>query len=123
MMSLSTFQRNNLLVGTKLAAELSPFLPDRMAFVVVGSYVQTLRGAARPPKTLNVDQPNLRFWIRKYEIDRSYLESDLDITDYNLVDSMYLNDIQTVEELENELRKYIQDFSLLEVSWKVKNPL
>lgn len=119
----STFQRNNLIIGTELAAELPSSSPEKRAFVVVGGYIQTSSGATSPPKVLNVEQPNLRFWVRKYEVDRSALENHLDITDHDLIDSIYLNNIQTIEDLEVELEKYIQDFSLLQVAWKVDNPL
>lgn len=123
MSRFSIFQNNNLFTGVELAAELLPTSPERRAFVVVGAYIQTLRGATSPSTTLNVDKPDLRFWLRKYEVNRSYLENDWDITDHDLVDSIYLNNIQTLESLEAELEKYIQDFSIMEVAWKVDNPV
>ena len=123
MSRLSTFQQNNLFVGTQLAAELPCLYPERRAFVVIGAYIQTSQGVLKPSKALNADRSDIRFWIRKYEIEKSSLEKDLDITDDNLIDSIYLSNIHSLEELESELEKYIQDFSLMEVAWKVGNPL
>jgi hypothetical protein len=123
MSRFSTFQNNNLFTGVELAAELPSTSPERRAFVVVGAYIQTSRGATSPSTVLNVDKPDLRFWLRKYEVNKSYLENDWDIVDHDLVDSIYLNNIQTLESLEAELEKYIQDFSIMEVAWKVDNPL
>ena len=122
MDKLSVFQKNNLFTGTNLAIELPASASDRRAFLVIGAYTQTSRGAVRPSTVLNVDQSDLRFWIRKYEIERSYLETDLDITDHDFIDSVYLNNIQSLEELEFELGRYIQDLSSLENAVKVSNP-
>jgi|SRR5579875_1470396 hypothetical protein len=84
MSRLSTFQQNNLFVGTQLAAELPCLYPERRAFVVIGAYIQTSQGVLKPSKALNADRSDIRFWIRKYEIEKSSLEKDLDITDDNL---------------------------------------
>ncbi|MBA2392724.1 MAG: hypothetical protein H0V70_08255 [Ktedonobacteraceae bacterium] len=123
MNKLSTFQRNNISIGTDLAAEIRSFSPELRTFVVIGAYIQTSSGATNPSKSLNVEQRNLRFWIRKYDVLKEYVESDKYLTDKDLVNSIYVKDIYTIEQLENELEKYIQDFSFLEVAWKVDNPL
>ena len=123
MNKLNIFQRNNLFVGTQLAVELPCISPERRAFVVIGAYIQTSRGAKKPPKVLNADRSDVRFWLRKYEVKKSDLENHLDITDHDLIDSIYLDDIQSIEQLETTLEMYIQDFSLMEVAWKVDNPV
>lgn len=122
MNRLNTFQRNNLIIGTELAVEIQPSLPERRAFVVIGSYIQTPSGPRKPLKSLNIEQSNLRFWIRKYEIDKIHMEVAKYITQDDLLSSTYLKDIQTIESLEIELGKYLQDFSLMEVAWKVDAP-
>lgn len=122
MSRFSIFQENTLFIGTVLAAELPSSSPEKRAFVVIGAYEQTSRRAKKPPKALNADRSDMRFWIRKYEISRVYMEKNLDITDNDLSDSIYLKDIQSLDHLETELGKYIQDFSLMEVEWKVDNP-
>jgi hypothetical protein len=123
MGNLNIFQRNNLLTGTHLAAEVPSTSPDLRAFVVVGAYVQDQTKSSKPARILNVDQDNLRFWLRKYEVNRQDLAIDKDITEKDLLRPVYLRDIQTIEDLEDTLEKYIQDFSVLQVSWKVDNPL
>ena len=100
---LNTFQRNNLITGTHLAAEIRPSSSERRAFVVIGAYLQAQSGPVKPLKSLNIEQDNLRFWMRKYEINKDLMEIAKDITDDDLLNAIYLNNIQTLEELENEL--------------------
>lgn len=123
MANLTTFQRNNLLIGTRLAAELQASSPELRAFVVIGAYAQTQSGPRRPSKILNAEQDNLRFFLSKYEVSRHALAMDEYISDKNLIDAIYIHDIQSIDQLEQELAQYIQDFSRMEVSWKVDNPL
>ncbi len=123
MGKLNTFQKNNLFIGTHLAAEVPSTSPDLRAFVVVGAYLQDQTKFSKPARSLNVDQDRLRFWLRKYEVNRHDLEIDKDITEKDLLHSVHLRNIQTIEELEEALEKYIQDLSALQVSWKIANPL
>jgi hypothetical protein len=61
---LDTRQRNNLLTGNSLAAELPATSPERRAFVVVGAYRDVGRpGGARVSRFLNADQSDVRFWL------------------------------------------------------------
>lgn len=107
---LSTFQRNNLITGTDLAAEIPSSSPELRAFVVVGAYVWAPSGhAKRPSKFLNAEQDGLRFWVRKYEVKKSDIERW--ITHADLLNSVYLDEILSIEQLEHE------------VAWKVDNPL
>jgi hypothetical protein len=122
MDNLTTFQCNNLLTGTRLAAELQASSPELRAFVVIDAYVQTQSRAKRPSKILNADHDTLRFFLRKYEVSRHALAMDEDISDENLVHAIYIFDIQSIDQLEQELAQHIQDFSRMEVSWKVDNP-
>ena len=122
MKNLDTFQKNCIVTGTGLAAEIPSTSSELRAFVEIGSYTKTLRGAAKPSKFLNVDDSNLRFWIRKYEARKKDIENDLDITQDELINSIYVNDIQSIEDLEAEIGKYLGDFSLLQVKWKVDAP-
>ena len=122
MNKLNTFQRNNLITGTDLAAEIPSSSPELRAFVVIGAYARTPSGhAKRPSKFLNAEQNDLRFWIRRYEVKKSDIEKW--ITTADLLNSVYLNEILSIEQLEREVEQYIQDFSLLEATWKVDNPL
>ena len=123
MGNLTTFQRNNLLIGTRLAAELQASSAELRAFVVIGAYAQTQSGPKSPSKMLNAEQDTLRFWLRTYEVSRHALAMDEDIIDEDLIHEIYIHDIQSIEQLEQELAQYIQDFSCMEVSWKIDNPL
>jgi hypothetical protein len=106
-----------------MTAELQASSPELRAFVVIGAYVQTQSGPRRPSKMLNAEQDNLRFWLRKYEVSRYALAMDEDISDEDLIHAIYIHDIQSIDQLEQELAQHIQDFSCMEVSWKVDNPL
>ena len=123
MTTLNTFQRNNLVTGNDLAAELQASSPELRAFVVIGAYVQTQSRAKRPSKMLNADHDTLRFFLRKYEVRRRALEMDEDISDDELIHAIDIHDIQSIDQLEQELVIYIQDFACMEVSWKIDNPL
>jgi hypothetical protein len=123
MANLTTFQRNNLIIGTRLAAELQASSPELRAFVVIGAYRQTPSGPKRPSKMLNAEHDTLRFWLRKYEVSRQALAMDEDIIDEDLIHDIYIRDIQSIDQLEQELAQHMQDFSRMEVSWKVDNPL
>ncbi len=120
MNEFTLFQRNNLISGTRLAGEIQSSAPHLRAFVSVGSYVQTPHGAARPSKSLNIDKSNLRFVLRKYEVDKQKI--GIDIIDEDLVDSIYINDIKSIEQLEDIVRDYLQNFSVLDVAWKSDAP-
>jgi hypothetical protein len=124
MDSFNPFQRNNLITGIHLATEIQSSSPGLRAFVVVGAYIQSSSGKhAKPSKSLNVEQDNLRFWLRRYEVNRNLLETDKYIADQDLLNPVYIEDIKSIEQLEAELWKYSGDFSLMVVAWKVDNPL
>src|SRR5258706_13779896 len=112
MSKLNTFQRNNLITGNDLAAEIQASSPELRAFVVIGADLQTQSGPTKPLKYLNAEQDNLRFWMRKYEINKYYIEIGKYVINEDLLNDIYLNNIQTIDDLENELGKYLQDFSL-----------
>jgi hypothetical protein len=120
MKRLNTFQINCLIIGTNLAVEIQASSPEHKAFIVIGSYIP--KGAGKHSKALNADHSSLRFWLRKYEIESADVESTEDTTDHDLLSSIYLDDIPTIEELEAILGKYLHDFSLMEAAWKVRVP-
>jgi len=126
MKALTTRQRNNLLVGNDLAVEIPALAPDCRAFVVIGAYRDDHEGlgGSRVSNYLNAsDQEDVRFWFRKYEIETVYIENDWDVAESDLQDSLFKNDIASVEELEQILGVYLEDFSGLDVSWRHDNPV
>ena len=122
MKNLDTFQKNCLITGTCLAAEIPSSCSELKAFVIIGSYTKTDHGTAKPSKLLNVDDENLRFWIHKYEVRSSDIDKGIAIDNEQFINSVHVKDIKGIGELENKLAKYIQDFSLLKVGWKVDYP-
>jgi hypothetical protein len=111
---LNMRQKNNLLIGNDLAAEVTASNNDFRAFVSIGSYLPSPGGGRRPSKILNAkNQDKIRFWLRKYEIHKDYIENMWDVTDNNLRNSSFRNEISSLDELEAELGKYLEDFSQL----------
>lgn len=70
---------------------------------------------------MRIGWENLRFWLRTYEVHKHDIDKYL--TDRDLVNSIYISEIQSIEQLEKELEKYVPDFALMQVAWKVDNPL
>lgn len=107
-------QKNNLLVGNGLAAEIPSSNNDFRAFVSVGSYLPSKGGGLRPSKMLNAaNQDQIRFWLRKYEIHNDYIKNMWDVSENVLRNSYFINEIPNLEELEVKLEKYLEDFSQL----------
>ncbi|GCE14138.1 hypothetical protein [Tengunoibacter tsumagoiensis] len=120
MHSFDIFQNNNLLTGNDLAIEIPSSSEKLRAFIIVGSYAQTPLGPKKPSRVLNIEHPEQRFWMLKYEIDKSAISShDVSIEEYQLKDFIYINDILSIKELEEKLQEYVQDFSSFCVPWKM----
>lgn len=125
MKKLSTKQHNNLIAGNSLAVEVSSTSDDMRAFVVISAYrYDENRVGINVSRFLNDrDKDNTLFWLRKYEVKKEYIENEWDVSDEELVNSVFINDIKNMEELENELSKYLDDYSGLDVEWKCENPI
>jgi hypothetical protein len=128
MHKFSTFQQNNLIVGTGLAAEIPSSALELRAFIVIGSYALRPKGesklsnmfgpVSRPSKFLNRDHSDLRFRVHKYEIDKKYMGTSYEIALEQLAESIVKRDILNMEQLEKEVAIYLDDFSCLVVVWK-----
>lgn len=121
MSRLNVKQINNLLIGNSLAMEIAATSMERRAFVTIGAY--DANQGLYISKFLNNNKRNLLFYLRKYEIDKRYIENGWDVSADELVNSLHIVDIKSIEELEMELEKYIDDFSELDVEWRRDNPL
>jgi hypothetical protein len=106
-------QRNTLLVGTRLAMEIPSTSESRRAFIVVGAY---RKGSGNLSKFLNNDKGDIRFYFRKYEIEKIYIERDWDVSDDELVNSIHVKNIENIDKLEEELSKYVRTFLILLLS-------
>jgi len=118
-------QCNNLSIGTALAVEIPSTFEDSRAFVSISAYCYNEMGTtAKVSKFLNgKDKKNMFFSLRKYEVRKEYIENDWDVCDEELLNSVFITDIKSIEELENELSKYLNDYSKLDGAWKCDNPL
>lgn len=124
-MKLDTKQKNNLLTGVKLATELKASLTNLRKFITIYGYTydddnkyKTLSKALKPHL-----EEEVYFELRCYEIPIEYYENSWDVTEDDLINEIYKDDIKGVEELEIELKNYIQDFSVLKPVWYCDNLL
>jgi len=125
MQKLDTRQINNLITGNALAIELLSASDNLRAFLVIGAYIRTDHlGETQVSKYLNgEDKSRMLFWLRKYEIEKEYIENDWDVSDDELINSIHIKDIKDIDSLEIELSEYLYDYSGLDVEWKCDNPI
>ncbi|MFP4978645.1 hypothetical protein ACE6ED_24780 [Paenibacillus sp. CN-4] len=97
-----------ILPSLTLALEISSSSVEKRAFVVVSA-------VERGGELNTADPSNMKYWLRKYEIPIEYLENDWDVSDDELMNSIHIEDILGLENLEKELSKYITDFSKMDV--------
>lgn len=125
MTNFSLKQKNNLVTGNILAVEIPASSDELRCFITIGAYKLNERGTAlKVSKLLNCNDKNeIQFWLRKYEVKKEYINNEDDISCDQLINSIYIKNIENVELLESELSKYISDFSELDVEWKCDNPI
>lgn len=117
MQKFTLIQRNNLVTGMTLVAELASVYEDHRAFVTLWAS----KGASR---FLNTVQPEkIVFCLRRYDVKCAYIDNDWDVTDDELTDSVHLVDIKGLSTLESVLSVYLDDFAKLDGSWRRDNPL
>lgn len=117
MQLLDVRQRNNLLTGNELAAELPPSTSGRRAFIVVGAYREVgIPGGAPVSKYLNSDQSDVRFWLRKYEVDMDSINQGKKLSEEDAYNHVLRTGIPSVAAVEAELAKYLDDFSHLGIA-------
>lgn len=113
-----TKQLNNLYTGRILQAETPASTASHRAFVSVGAYLGDFSRPQPVSKFLNADRNNVHFWLRVNEIMIQDIEQlgnvDYERTVFSLVD------IHSLEELKDELGKYLDDFSLLSTDYRAR---
>jgi len=123
MNKLTIKQINNLVTGNTLAVETISSSPDMRAFVVIAAYRLDEKGMGyRVSKFLN-NNDNIFFWLRKYELKNEYIDNDWDVSEEELVNSFFVNNINSIEELESLLSNFLDDYSKLDIEWKCENPV
>ena len=120
---LTIEQRNNLLVGSHLAAELPSSSDDTRVWVEVSAYsaLSTPQHWVPVSKFLNADRSDQRYQLRWCEIEKGYRDYPLD-WDHFVRQETEIQDLISIEALEDELAKYLDDFSRLEVAWHTESP-
>lgn len=102
--------------GSGLATEIIASSEDYRAFIKIK--------AINSSGFINSsDIENIKFWLRKYEIRKEFIDNDWDVSDDELINSVYINDIIGIQQLEQVLSKFLNNFALLDVEWKCDNPL
>ena len=124
-MKLSIKQINDLITGCTLAAELKPTDSRLRHFITVFGYELSIEGHYREiTKTISEQKvQSTYFQIRDYEIPVEYYDNGLEISDSILESDRILEGICGIYNLEEELTRYLSDFSLLIPEWKCGNPL
>ena len=120
-MGLNAKQINDLSTGVKLATELKSSGINLRKFLTILGYIRSENGkAVTPDKYLKPDKINsLLFEVRIYELPLEYYTNNWDVTDDDLVNDIYMDDIKGLEKLESILNDYITDFSELKPEWLV----
>ncbi len=124
-MKLDTRQINNLYTGVKLATELRATNDNLRKFLTVQGYSYDVNGEIIEfNKILNKNILNdIYFELRCYEISVDYYINHWDVTEDNLINEIYQDDIKGIDALELQLKKYIEDFSVLKPEWYCDNLL
>ena len=111
-------QTNNLMIGNALAAELKPSGETLRCFIVVGELKKkekTYLNKLTPEESI--------FYLMKYEVDKTYIDNDWDVTSDEIVNSIYITGIKGLKALEKELLKHIESLIVLVPEWKTESPL
>ncbi|MCI8749453.1 MAG: hypothetical protein HFH67_16605 [Lachnospiraceae bacterium] len=124
-LKLDTRQINNLYTGVKLATELRATNDNLRKFLTVQGYSYDVNGEIIEfNKILNKNILNdIYFELRCYEISVDYYINHWDVTEDNLINEIYQDDIKGIDALELQLKKYIEDFSVLKPEWYCDNLL
>ncbi len=109
---LDTFQVNMLLTGRDLYAALPQAPEGRLVFLNVWGYEHAPDHPwGRPPSIfLNADHSGVRFGVRVFEVDRAAVHAGYDDAERDLV---FRNEITSLDELQQALATYLDDFSAL----------
>jgi hypothetical protein len=120
---LTIEQRNNLLVGNHLAAELPSPLDDTRMWIEISAYSSQSTPQRWVPvsKFLNADRSDQRYKITWCEIETAYIHDWMNSDPY-IRQQSEVRDLMTIEALEAEIAKYLDDFSHLQLSRKTESP-
>jgi hypothetical protein len=112
---LDTWQTNMLLTGKPLGAEIPAPTANCRAFLNVSSYCEGADSAKRPSIFLNGDHSDVRFELRVVEVANEYVGNPVVGWDWDLYERELAKQsgIASIDELEQVLHSYLDDFSSL----------
>ncbi len=115
-MHFSQKQINELNVGTSLATEIIAQKGMRK-FIHICSYIKDLEGGHKSVRNRGCnDNSRLYYSIVIYSISSDVIESDWNIGE-NIIYHYRAMDIKEILTLENQIKEYLDDLSLLLPSW------
>ena len=122
-MKLNLLQRNHLRTGVRLVAELSPSQINHRKFITIAGYRYDTAGRRIVlTKALNSTTcEELFFEVFCYEISNDYYVNNWDVSKEELLCVANVEDIHGVENLEAEIKNYVQDISILVPEWHCDN--
>jgi hypothetical protein len=121
--NLTIHQCNNQLFGNPIAAKLPASFGDVRAWVEARAYsIQSTSSHWVPvSKFLTADRSDQRYQLRWCEIEKGYRDYSL-VWDHHVRQETQIQDLISIEALEDELTKFLDDFSRLEVAWHTESP-
>ena len=115
-MHLSKKQVNELNVGTSLATEIIAEKRKRK-FIHVCSYMKDLEGRHKSARNRECNSKSVLYYgIVVYSICSDIIENDWDIGE-NIIYHYKVMDIKEIVTLENQIKMYLDDLSVLLPSW------
>jgi hypothetical protein len=127
--NLNINQKNLLLSGNNLAAELPSTLTGHRCFLIIHPYILVDKYGSivtqKPTKVLNEEgkESDLLFSILKYEITQADMDKGYGIKNEDFKNRDFINDIKGIRNLENELNKRMSNIEILVPEWKIDNPI
>ena len=114
-----------LVTGVTLAAEINSSNSNLRGFISIFAYQYNEFGEflALDKFLKRVDGEELFFVLRKFEVTKEHMDNGWDTSDDDLINSIYIEDIKGIKNIETEILKYIEDISVLEPEWKCDIPL
>ena len=118
-------QRNNLRTGVRLATELTPTRINHRMFITVKGYGHNKAGRRISLKNVlnGISLDEIYFEVRCYEISNDFYTNRWDVTEDDVFWVASIDDIKGITKLEEEVLKYVQDFSSLIPEWHCDNLL
>lgn len=109
----------HLLTGVTLAAEINSSNPNLRGFISIFAYQYKEFGefVEFDEFLKRVNEEEIFFLLRKYELLNECVENGWWVIEEDLVNSIYIEDIKGIKEVEIEILKYIEDITILKPEW------